>query len=51
MEALEYVTKEDPEFGKHCLDFVTKYINYKAPRVKWEASRIIGNVAKRFPNK
>ncbi|MEO0093894.1 MAG: hypothetical protein ABIK67_06565 [candidate division WOR-3 bacterium] len=51
MEALEYVTKENPEFGKYCLEFVIKHINYKAPRVKWEASRIIGNVAKKYPDK
>lgn len=51
MEALEYVTKGNPEFGKNCLEFVIKHINHKAPRVKWEASRIIGNVAKRFPDK
>jgi len=51
MEALEYVTKESPEFGKHCLEFVIKHINNKAPRVKWEAGRIIGNVAQIFPDK
>ena len=51
MEALEYVTKENPEFGKHCLEFVIKHINNKAPRVKWEAGRIIGNVAQIFPDK
>jgi HEAT repeat protein len=51
MEAIEYITKEDPEFAENCLDFVIKHINDKAPRVKWEACRIIGNVAQRFPNK
>lgn len=51
MEAIEYVTKEDPEFVKNCLDFVIEHINDKAPRVKWETARIIGNVAQRFPDK
>ncbi|MEM2935281.1 MAG: HEAT repeat domain-containing protein [Candidatus Thermoplasmatota archaeon] len=51
MEALEYVTKENPEIGKYSLDFVIKNINYKAPRVKWEASRIVGNVARKYPDK
>jgi hypothetical protein len=51
MEAIEYVTKEDPEFAENCLDFVIAHINDKAPRVKWEDCRIIGNVARRFPDK
>ncbi len=51
MEAIEYVTKEDPEFAKNCLDFVIEHINDKAPRVKWETARIIGNVAQRFLDK
>ncbi len=34
MEALEYVTKENHEFGKYCLEFVIKHINYIAQRVK-----------------
>ncbi|HEX7320323.1 MAG TPA: hypothetical protein VF399_08200 [bacterium] len=49
IEALEYVTQQDPEFAENCLDFVIESLTDKAPRVKWEASRIIGNVAKRFP--
>ena len=51
MEAIEYITKENPEFAEDYLDFVIEYINDKAPRVKWEACRIIGNVAKKFPDK
>jgi len=51
MEAIEYVTKESPEFAKDCLDFVIEHINDKAPRVKWEACRVIGNVAQKFPDK
>jgi len=51
MEAIEYVTKEDPEFAKNCFDFVTEHINNKAPRVKWESCRIIGNIALKFPDK
>jgi len=51
MEAIEYVTKENPEFAENCLEFVIEYINDKAPRVKWEACRIIGNIAKKFPDK
>jgi len=51
MEAIEYVTKEAPEFAENCLDFVIKQINDKAPRVKWETARIIGNTAQKFPDK
>jgi len=51
MEAIEYVTKENPEFAESCLDFVFSHINDKAPRVKWEACRVIGNVAHKFPDK
>ena len=51
MEAIEYVTKEKPEFAESCLDFVIEHLNDKAPRVRWEAARIIGNTAQRFPNK
>ncbi|HQL16975.1 MAG TPA: hypothetical protein PK775_06750 [Rectinema sp.] len=50
MEAIEFVTKEHPEFSKDCLDFVVAHLNDKAPRVKWEASRIIANVAQKFPD-
>lgn len=50
MEAVEYVTKENPKFAKNCLDFIIAHINDKAPRIKWEACRIIGNVAQKFPD-
>ena len=30
MEAIEYVTKENPEFSKDCLDFVVAHLNDKA---------------------
>lgn len=51
MEAIEYVTKENPEFVENYLNFVIAHINDKAPRVKWEACRIIGNIALKFPDK
>lgn len=51
IEAIEYVTKENPEFAESCLDFVIEHINDNAPRVKWETARIIGNVAQKFPDK
>jgi len=51
MEAIEYITKENPEFAENCLEFVIAHINDKAPRVKWESCRIMGNVAQKFPDK
>jgi len=50
MEAIEYITKENPGFAENSLDFVLAHINNKAPRVKWESCRIIGNVAQKFPD-
>ena len=51
MEAIEHVTKENPEFVHRCFDFVIEHLNDKLPRVKWEACRIIGNVARTFPDR
>ena len=51
MEAIEYITKENPEFAENCLEFIIEHINDKMPRVKWEACRIIGNVAPKFSDK
>jgi len=51
MEAIEYITKENPDFAENCLDFIIEHLNDKAPRVKWESCRIIGNVAQKFPDK
>lgn len=51
IEAIEYVTIKNPKSASSCLDFVIEKINDKAPKVKWEADRIIANVAKEFPDK
>ena len=51
MEAIEHVTRENPEFAENCLEIVIEHINDKVSRVRWEACRIIGNVAKKFPDK
>ena len=37
------------KLGEFCLGFVIGLLTDKAPRVKWEATRVIGNVAKEFP--
>ncbi len=49
VEALEFASQTKPEIAKLYLAEIITCLSDKAPRVKWEASRIIGNVAKIFP--
>lgn len=50
IEALEYATKQNPEIADdNVLIFVTNTLAAKAPRVKWESERVIGNIAHLFP--
>ena len=52
IEALEYATKQNPDIGsEEVLAFITKSLTEKAPRIKWESAKVIGNIAHRFPNK
>ncbi len=47
LEAMETVTKDDPKIaGKDWLSFAGEHLGAKAPRVKWESARLIGNIAK-----
>jgi hypothetical protein len=51
IEAIEFVTANKPEFAtKSCLDFVSDCLDEKAPRIKWESARVIGNIAHLFPD-
>ncbi|MFC5270769.1 HEAT repeat domain-containing protein [Adhaeribacter terreus] len=50
IEAIEFATKQKPEIADlHCLNFVSETLTAKAPRVKWESAKVIGNVAHLFP--
>jgi len=50
IEALEFATAVNPDIvTKACFDFVTSALTAKAPRIKWEAARVIGNIAHLFP--
>jgi len=50
MEALEHATKVRPGIANaSLLDFAVKSLRDKAPRVKWESARVIGNIAYLFP--
>lgn len=51
VEAIEFATKVKPEIATlTCLDFVSSTLTDKAPRVKWESAKVIGNIAHLFPN-
>lgn len=51
IEALEFATKQVPGVANaHCLQFVTQTLTAKAPRVKWESAKVIGNIAHLFPD-
>jgi hypothetical protein len=51
IEALEYSTKKNPSHAdENVFNFVTKSLEDSEPRVKWESARVIGNIAKLFPN-
>lgn len=51
LSAITKITKDNPEFINHQIDFVIDQITYKAPRVKWESSEIIANIAEKYPEK
>ncbi|TND07972.1 MAG: Uncharacterized protein FD123_2780 [Bacteroidetes bacterium] len=52
IEALEFATKQKPAIaGQKCFQFVTQSLTAKAPRVKWESAKVIGNIAHLFPGK
>ena len=52
IEAMEYATKQKPEIADEIvLTFVTNKLTEKAPRIKWESAKVIGNIAHLFPTK
>jgi HEAT repeat protein len=52
IEALEFATaKKTGVADLDCFQFVTNSLSAKAPRVKWESAKVIGNVASLFPGK
>jgi hypothetical protein len=49
IEAIELATKQEPAIAnKSCFDFVTENLDAKAPRIKWESAKVIGNIAPLF---
>lgn len=52
IEAIEYATKQNTKIAdENVFAFVIKMLKDKAPRVKWESARVIGNIAYLFPAK
>jgi len=50
IEALEFSTKQKPAVADETvLTFVTHTLTEKAPRIKWESAKVIGNIAHLFP--
>ena len=52
IESLEFATKQNAGIAtEKWLKFVTASLANKAPRVKWESAKVIGNIAHLFPTK
>lgn len=49
-DVMKHVSAESPEILMPYIDVLMKYINYKAPRVKWGVPEAIGNMAKDYPD-
>jgi len=46
IEAMELATRAQPEIvDESCFKYLSQTLTEKAPRVKWEAARVIGNTA------
>lgn len=50
IEAIEYATKQNASLADETVfSFVTQTLTEKAPRIKWESAKVIGNTAHLFP--
>lgn len=52
VESLEFATRINPGIANmKCWNFVIKCLGDEAPRVRWEAAKVIGNTAVLYPTK
>lgn len=52
IEAIEFATKKQSTLADTTLlAYVTERLQDDEPRVKWESAKVIGNIAKHFPDK
>lgn len=50
IESMEYATKTNPDVASiEWFHFVSGTLSDKAPRIKWESAKVIGNIAHRYP--
>jgi len=50
-DVMKHVSSINPDILVPYLDILVKYINYKAPRVKWGVPEAIGDMARKYPDK
>jgi len=51
IEALEFATKQNPAAASlESFEFVSQNLVSKAPRIKWESAKVVGNTAQLFLN-
>lgn len=51
IEAIEFATKKNASIATlNSLHFVSNTLTDKAPRIKWESAKVIGNIAHQFPD-
>lgn len=50
-DVMKRVSEQKPEIIEPFIETLIKYINYKLPRVKWGVPEVIGNLAKKYPEK
>lgn len=51
IEAVEYATKKVPNIAdEKLLSYITEALRDDEPRIKWESAKVIGNIARLFPN-
>ncbi len=52
IEALEYATKINPAIAtENSLNHLIETLLHKAPRIKWESAKVIGNIIHKYPEK
>ncbi len=52
IEAVEFSSKQKPTIvNEKAFVFMIKALGHKAPRIKWESAKVIGNSAHLFPDK
>lgn len=49
IEAMEYISEDEPDIILPHIGFIIEHVNHAASRVKWEAARVLGNVAQEYP--